>query len=365
MGKNIEYNPIVNNYREMLEFATNKYKDNVAYKYKEDITVKPPKYIEKTYEQVGKDVKSLATALLNAEFKCDRVALISDNRYEWPISYFAITCSGKVVAPMDKMLPNEEIKALVKRSQVEAVVCDKKHLEVFQELLLEKDNKLQAIICMDNVEENNIINISSLLEEGNKLLETGDKKYDEVKINDKEMSIMLFTSGTTSSAKIVMLSQNNICSNVVKYQNHFMMLPSDTLLSFLPIHHTFESSITILYGFYSGATVAFCDGLRHIAENLKEYEVSIFVAVPLVLETMYKKINKGIAEQGKTGLINKMIKISNALRKCHIDVRRKLFKAIINNFGGKLRIILYGAASLDKDTIVGFDNFGIDSIQGY
>ena len=176
---------------------------------------------------------------------------------------------------------------------------------------------------------------------------------------------MLFTSGTTDLAKIVMLSQKNICSNIYAYQAHFKMLPTDTLLSFLPIHHTFESSITILYGFYSGACVAFCDGLRHIQENLKEYEVNIFVAVPLVLETMYKKINKGIADQGKTKLINTMVKVSNGLLKCHIDVRKKLFKAINDNFGGKLRIILYGAASLDKDTVIGFDNFGINSIQGY
>lgn len=365
MKNKIEYNPIVNNYRELIEFSVNAHKQNIAYKYKEDITVKPPKYIEKTYEQTGKDIKSLATAILENKFKCSRVALISDNRYEWVIGYFAVTCSGNVIAPMDKALPEKEIESLVQRSQVETVICDKKHLETFKRLKNINENKLETIICMDDVEDDDVICFNKLLQEGTKLIENGNKKYDEVKIDDNKMSIMLFTSGTTSNAKIVMLSQKNICSNVCAYQNHFMMLPSDTLLSFLPIHHTFESSITIMYGFYSGATVAFCDGLRHIAENLKEYEVSIFVAVPLVLETMHKKINKGIADQGKTALINTMTKISNGLRKCHIDVRRKLFKTIIDNFGGKLRIILYGAASLDKDTIVAFDSFGVDSIQGY
>lgn len=103
------------------------------------------------------------------------------------------------------------------------------------------------------------------------------------------------------------------------------------MLSFLPIHHTFESSITIIYGFYCGATVAFCDGLRYIADNLKEYHVSIFVAVPLVLETMYKKINKGIKEQGKEKLINTMIKVSNGLLKMHIDVRKNYLKQLLIN----------------------------------
>ena len=365
MGKKIEYNPELSNFREMLDFSTNKYKENTAYIYKEDINVKPAKYIEKTYEQVGIDVKALSTALLKSNFDSNRVALIGDNCYNWVVSYFAVVCSGKVIAPMDKALPEEEIKSLVQRSDVEVAIFSKKYLDIFKKLQQDTSNKLTTLICMEDIEDNSIINISSLKEYGKTLQDNGDTSFNEVQVDPDKMSIMLFTSGTTSKAKIVMLSQRNICSNVCAYQNHFKMLPTDTLLSFLPIHHTFESSITIIYGFYSGARVAFCDGLRYIADNLKEYQVSIFVAVPLLLETMYKKINKGIADQGKTSLINKLVKFSNGLLKCHIDIRRKLFKAILNNFGGKLRIILYGAASLDRDTIIGFNNFGVDSIQGY
>ena len=218
---------------------------------------------------------------------------------------------------------------------------------------------------MDDIKDSEVLSLNDLITTGSNLIKENNTKYDEVKLDENTMSIMLFTSGTTSNSKIVMLSQKNICSNIWAYQNHFKMLPTDTLLSFLPMHHTFESSITIIYGFYSGATVAFCDGLRYIADNLKEYKVSIMVAVPLLLETMYKKINKGIEEQGKTKLIKTMTSISNSLLKCHIDVRRKLFKQILDKFGGNLRIILYGAASLDKETIIGFYNLGIDSIQGY
>lgn len=365
MKKKVKMNPELNNFRELMDFCYENYKDNIAYKYKKDPEKKPAEYINKTYADTINDVKAISTAILNNNKKISRIALIGSNRYEWVISYFGVTTAGLVIAPMDKLLPEKEIKSLIKRSDVEAVIFEKKYADIFKELLADETNKLSTLICMDDIEDNEIQKLSELIKEGNKLLKEGNKQYDDVKIDDNEMSIMLFTSGTTDLAKIVMLSQKNICSNIYAYQAHFKMLPTDTLLSFLPIHHTFESSITILYGFYSGACVAFCDGLRHIQENLKEYEVSIFVAVPLVLETMYKKINKGIADQGKTKLINTMVKVSNGLLKCHIDVRKKLFKAINDNFGGKLRIILYGAASLDKDTVIGFDSFGINSIQGY
>ena len=358
--------PKMNNYREILDYASKNYSNNIAYKYKENIEEKPAKYVEKKYSQVVKDVKALATALLDLGFKGKRIALIGENRYEWVISYLAVTCGGMVIAPLDKALPDKEITSLLKRSEVDAVIFEEKHEELFKKLKEDKDIKLNTLICINKKEEEKeIINFQQLLEKGRKLIKEKSKLYDEVKVDSDGMSIMLFTSGTTDSAKIVMLSQNNVCSNMYAYQTHFRIIENDTLLSFLPIHHTFECSITILYGFYSGATVAFCDGLRYIQANLKEYEVSIFVAVPLVLETMYKKITKAIADQGKTKLINTMTKISNTLLKAHIDIRKIVFKQIIDNFGGKLRMVLYGAASLDKDTIIGLNNFGINSIQGY
>ena len=176
---------------------------------------------------------------------------------------------------------------------------------------------------------------------------------------------MLFTSGTTNFPKAVLLSQRNICSNISAIATWVKIYPNDTLLSFLPIHHTFECTITFLYGLYSGAAVAFCDGLKHIQKNLAEYKVSVFVAVPLVLETMYKKIQHAIEEKGKTKLINTMSKISNALLKCHIDLRKVFFKQVLDNFGGNLRVVFYGAAPMNKDTIIGYNNLGIDLVQGY
>ena len=306
--REIEIYPQLNTYKDLLEFSCNRFKNNVAYKYHENREEKNSKIIEKTYEETGKDIKAFSTALLNSGFSGKRIAIIGSNRYEWVVSYFAIETGGIIAAPMDKLLPEVEISSLIKRAEVEAIIFDKSFLEIVKRIKADKTNKLNTLICMDDVKDKEVKNFSKMLEEGRKLLEKGDDKFEKVILDRNEMSIMLFTSGTTDKSKIVMISQENILSNIWGYQNHFKMLPTDTLLSILPIHHTFESSITIMYGFYSGATVAFCDGLRHIADNLKEFEVSIFVAVPLLIETMYKKIQKGIEAQEKTKLVNTMFK---------------------------------------------------------
>ena len=294
-----------------------------------------------------------------------RIVVIGDNSEKWVEGYLGVATSGKIVAPMDKLLPEKEIESLLKRSDIDAVITDKNHLEIFIKLRDKKDNKLETIICMEKVDVKDVIDLETSIEEGIKLLENGDKKYNEVKIKDDEMNIMLFTSGTTDRSKIVMLTQAGIMSNVYSIQFHVEITTKDTLLSFLPIHHTFENTITILLSMYKGGTVAFCDGLRYIADNLKEYKITIFVAVPLVMETMYKKIQKGLAEKGKDKLIAKMIKISNSLLKLHIDLRKIIFKPIHAVFGGHLKKVLYGSASISKDTIIAYNNWGINLIQGY
>jgi len=270
-----------------------------------------------------------------------------------------------IVVPLDKALPDNEIETLITRSEAEVVIFDRKYKDVMLQLKNSRTNQVNRLICMDNQRNKEIENYSDVLEKGRELLKEGSTKYQDIKVNGKKMAIMLFTSGTTNLPKAVMLSQYNICSNLAAIAKFVKVYPTDTLLSFLPIHHTFECTITFLYGLYNGATVAFCDGLKYIQKNLAEYKVSIFVAVPLVLETMYKKIQKAIDEKGKTKLINIMSKISNGLLKCKIDLRRVFFKQVLDNFGGNLRVVFYGSAPMSKDTIIGYNNLGIRLIQGY
>ena len=353
----------VNNYRELLERVETRFGEKIAYKYKKN--AKEKEVIEKTYSQYISDVKALGTSLLELGYEGKKIALIGNNSYKWCTTYMATATSNMVIVPIDKALPDNEIENLVIRSGAEVIFFDKKYNEIMLKLKKEEKAKVNTLISMDDEKIEGIEKYSELLKNGYTLLENGSKKYEKIEIDNDKMSILLFTSGTTSLPKGVMLSQKNICSNLSDFSSWVKIYPSDTLLSFLPIHHTFECTITFLYGMYSGATVAFCDGLKYIQKNMQEYKVSILVAVPLVLETMYKKIQKGIKEQKKEKLINRITKISNGLLKIHIDLRKKFFKQILNNFGGNLRVVLYGAAQMSKEAIIGFNNIGIELIQGY
>jgi len=355
----------IKNFKELIERSAEKYADNVAYKFKRNLGKKNETVVEKTYKEIKEEVEALGTVLLNMGLENKKIALIGNNRYEWCVSYLAIITSNMVVVPLDKMLPENEIKSLIGRSKVDAVIYEDKYSQIFENIKQDNDQEKYFINMDLKKDENDILSFTTLIKKGNQAIQNGDKKYNSIKINNEKMSILIFTSGTTNTAKGVMLSQKNITSNIMGMAKMSKMYENDVLLSFLPLHHTFECTITFLYGFYSGATIAFCDGLKYIAKNLQEYKISVFVAVPLVLETIYKKIQKGIKEQGKEKLVNIMSKIANFLLIFHIDIRRKIFKSVLDQLGGNLRIAYFGAAAMDKNVIEGYNNFGIDTVQGY
>ena len=351
----------INNFRELVFYSINNYENNIAYKYKN----KPSdtEIITKTYKETGEDIKAFGTALLNRDAK--KVAVIGKNRYEWCITYLATTTSGLVIVPLDKLLPEIEIENLIKRSEADIIVCDEKYLEKIKDLKNSNSTNLKTIICMDKVTDKDIEYFYDVKNEGQKQIEMKDTKYDNISIDENKMAVLLFTSGTTSEPKGVMLSQKNICVNIEDMATYSKMYSTDTILSVLPLHHTFECTISFLYGFYSGVCIAFCDGLKYYAQNLKEYNVTIIVAVPALLEVIYKKIKKGIEESGQKEKFEKGVKISEFLLKLHIDLRKKIFKAVRKNLGENIRIIYYGAAQMEKETIKGYYNIGIDSVQGY
>ena len=345
------------NYRELVEKRYETFGEDIAFKYKEKGEIK-----EISYHQFVQDIKAIAEVVLDSDVK--RVAVIGNNRYEWCVTYLGVTTAGRVIVPLDKALTDKEIEKLLKRSGADTVVYEEKYENAVEEAI-KQGCKINYKICMDCLSKENVLFFQDLLEKGRKIRKSGKTKYESVTIQEDEMYIMLFTSGTTNEPKAVMLSQKNICSNICAIADHVKVYRTDTLLSFLPIHHTFECSITFLYGTYNGATVAFCEGLRYIADNLKEFKVTIFVAVPLVLETMAKKIQKAIADSGKKPLIDKMMKLSKGLLKCKIDLRKKLFKPVLQQFDEYLRVVFYGAAPMDKVTIEWYNALGIDLIQGY
>lgn len=336
----------LNDYKELVSLYKNKYTNHVAFEYKE--APDSLEYIKITYSQFASDIEALASSLLKLNLK--RVCLISPNRYEWFVSYLAVTTSNMVVVPLDKSLPDNEIINLIERSECDAIIYDSK----YENAISESKKKIPDLVAI-----NMNTNYKNLLSDGYKM---DHSNYDSIKIDNKKMTIMLFTSGTTSISKSVMLSQEAICNDLYALSQMIKITPDDTFLSFLPLHHTFESTTTFLFGTSCGITIAICDGLKYIQKNLVEYKVTGFVCVPLMLEIMYKKIIKGIEKQHKTTLVRVMRKL---FKHAPINVKRKVFKSILDNFGGKLRNIVTGGAAMDKATLQGYNDFGLDIHQGY
>lgn len=355
------------NIREVLDNAFTNFPENIAFKIKKT-GGKRPTYKEIKYRDFQKEINALGTELINLGLKDKRIAIMSKNRYEWILSYVAVLNGTGIAVPLDKGLPDEETESSLQRSKADCIIFSNEHFQAIKKIKERKLTNVTKFICMDPVtdeeKKEGFLYLEDLIEDGKKLVKNGDTRFINSKIDNDKMSIILFTSGTTSKSKAVMLSHKNIASNITAMNKAENFLSTDVNMAFLPFHHTFGSTGILIF-LNHGCTNVFCDGIRHIQENMKEYKVSIFVCVPLLIEAMYKKIEKEIERQGKTTLIKLVTPISNFLLKIGIDVRRKIFKDIISNLGGALREIISGASGLDPKVARAFNNFGILTIQGY
>lgn len=349
------------NIKEILYNISKKYGENTAFiiKHKDD---KKVKYENISYKMLLEEVNELGTKLFDLGYKNKRIAIVGRNRYEWVLTHLSNLLGGIISIPLDKEMQVEELENCLQRSKADVVVFDEKYIENIEKIKQRKSTCVKEFICMSKKE--NYLNIHELKEEGRKLLQAGNKEYINEEIDSYKMNILLFTSGTTSQSKAVMLSQNNIASNVYAMQLVEDIRSTDVNLAFLPFHHIFGSTAIIVM-LACGVTTAFPDGLRYVAQNLKEYKVSVFVGVPLLVEAIYKKVEQGIEKKGKTKLVNIAKKVSNLLLKFHIDIRKKLFKDIINELGGHMRFVISGGAPLDKRVAQGFNELGIQIVQGY
>ncbi len=349
--------------KDMLKKTGEKYADRPAFIFKTDVE---GEFKEITHKEFRDEINALGTKLIEMGLKDKRIAVISENRYEWGVAYLAIVTGTGVVVPLDKALPDNEIESLIIRSEVEAIFYSKKYDEVMNEIRKQGNTNLKYYISMDLDKENDgVKSQKELTEEGRKLLEQGNREFLDAEIDNEKMGIMLFTSGTTAISKAVMLSHKNICSNIQDITSVIKLTPEDRFLSFLPLHHTFECTVGFLYPVSTGGSIAFCEGIRHIAENIKEYQITAMISVPILFETMYRKVLKGIEKKGKLETVKKGIKISRFLLKFGIDIRKKLFKEIHDTLGGKVRLFVAGGAALDSETEQGFNDLGFTMYQGY
>lgn len=350
-----------NNIKELIYNSAKIYENNIAFivKHQEG---KNKTYENITYKMLLEQINALGTKLYDMELKNKRIAILGRNRYEWALGHLTSLLGGIVSIPLDKDLQIDELENSLIRSKADAIYFDEKYIEKIEEIKSRNTTNLKQYICMSKM--SGYDDIHTLKEEGQKLLEKGNKEYISAKIDENAMNILLFTSGTTSKSKAVMLSQKNIASNVYAMQRVEDIRSTDSNLAFLPMHHIFGSTCLIMM-LSCGVRNSFPDGLRYVSQNLKEYEVSVFVGVPLLVEAIYNRVVKEIEKQGKTKLIKNAIKISNFLLKFHIDIRRKLFKQIIDQLGGKMRFVISGGAPLDPKIQKGFIDLGIDMVQGY
>ncbi len=363
------------NIREIIYDTFKKYPDNIAYTIKNKggkptvatTALDYPENISESYTNIRvsdsvTDIEYIGTAMLTLGLKGKRIAIIGHNRYEWMAAYYASVCGVGMVVPLDKGLPDDEIENSLIISQADCLVFEASYLDSVNEIISRGKTNLSQLICMDEVE--GITSISDMLKIGRDEMAAGNDEFLRLPIDNFGPSIMLFTSGTTSQAKAVMLSHRNIASNIYGLTLHEDFYPSDVNMAFLPYHHTFGSTGQLLFFSHGGKTV-FCDGIRHIQKNFEEYQVNVFFCVPLINEALYKKI---LAAAEKKGALKKLRfgqKVSRLLLKFGIDKRDSLFKDVHEGLGTRLRILITGASALNPEVASDLNDWGITSLQGY
>ena len=349
----------INDLKDMLNKTGKLYADRPAYK----IKVEEGKYQIYTHKKVRDMINNLGTALINLGLKGKRIAVIGENRYEWEIAYLSIVCGTGIVVPLDKSLPANELELLIERSDVEAIFYTKKYSDIIQNIRYSEKNKLKHLISMDNDENfEGIYSQKELIQEGKKLIEEGNNEFLNAQINPKEMKIMLFTSGTTSKSKVVALSHENICTNLMDIGSVLDVTQDDVFLSILPIHHVFECTVGFLFSLYKGAETVFCDGLRHIVENLNEYHVTVMACVPGIYERIFMMIRKKLEKQGK---LEEILENEEKYKNFSMQKKKEVFKEIHDMLGGKIKLLISGAAALDKTIEEKYRLLGLNLVQGY
>jgi long-chain acyl-CoA synthetase len=350
--------------REMLRYGSQAYAQKVAFITKtKDKDTKEVGYIKTTYKDLFEEMGYLGTALINRGFKDKKVAVIGENSYHWILAYITAACGVGVTVPLDKGLQKEELESCINRSGSEVVFYDKKHASLIESILNDGNTGLKLAVTNDFQSEKNV-NIADLITEGEELVAEGDRRYLDAEIDPDALGFLLFTSGTTAQSKAVMLSHKNLMSCNWGMNCEELFFDDDVNMIILPLHHIYGFSGLVTF-LSQGLTNVFCDGLKYITINMKEYGVSVITSVPLLLEAMYKKIMKAVNDQGQAGKIEKAMKMCDAADKVGINLRKKFFKPIIDQMGGRMRFIINGAAALDPIVQKGLNDFGILTVQGY
>ena len=338
--------------KEIMDFVADKYGKNTAFIYK---TPDRKNKVEITYRKFRDDMDSIGAYLISKGLKGKRIVVIGPNSYTWLAAYYGIVINVGVVVPLDKGLPEEEIINSLVKCKADAIVYDETLKMDFEKISKMEGVTAETLIPMSEISQEALVEHAKLV-----------KQYKpEFKVIDKHaVDIILFTSGTSADAKAAQLTQRNIASTIAAMRKVEPIYEDDVEMILLPLHHAFGNQGVLMF-ISNGATNVFCSGLKYIQKELKEYGVTAFFCVPLIIESMINKVLKTAEKEGKLEKLEMGRKISKALMKVGIDVRRRLFKDVIDGLGGKLRFLLSGAAALDPKILEYTTDFGILTVQGY
>ena len=334
--------------RELLNFCKKEFKEKVAFFYqvkKKDVSI--------SFTEFKTQVDALGAYLFNKRFDRKQIAVFGENSYEWILTHFAVTCGGNVIVPIDKELDTDSITELLSDSESRVLVYSDTYADIAEELQAK----------LPNITYINMRDIPECIEQGKQLISDGYTEYINKEIKKDDLASIVYTSGTTGKSKGVMLTHNNFCSCM--YGACCNVELTGTSLLVLPLHHTFGLVASVFAVMFYGYTVYINKSLKKLPEDFKKCSPQHLFAVPLVVETLYKNIWANAKKQGKDKILNVLIKLSNALLKCGIDLRRVLFKSVISALGGNIDLIVSGGAPIDTKYIEGFKAFGITVLNGY
>lgn len=352
----------INDLRDLVHSSAELYGEDTAFLVKD---VPRGEYRPITFSHFKDEVDYLGTKFIEMGLKDKKVALIGENSYKWVVSYLAMTNGTGVIVPLDKELTEIEIHNLLDRAKVDAIIFSgkmrKKVLSVIEDI-----EGIDIRIDMDAREDGDVRQWDALVEEGKSLLEGENRSFVDAVIDREAMCTLLFTSGTTGMSKGVMLSHKNISANVYNMSKYVKIRKPGGGLSVLPMHHTYELTCHVFTALYQGVFVAICEGLRYIQPNLKESKATVMLGVPVVFETMHKKVWKQAEASGAAEKMRKMMALSRRTGLYNrIEVMRKIFDKIHDSLGGNISLLIAGGAAINPDVIRDYEALGIPMIQGY
>lgn len=318
-----------------------------------------------TVKEFHDKVRQLGTALYEIGLGGKHVAIVSENSYNWIVTYFAIVCGGGVAVPIDKELPDKDISMLISKGDAEAVFHSRAYIDTAKLHLEADDRCLYAVNMTHNgkAEGGKFLTIDELCAMGKELLEKGDRRFIDAEVKPDDLAAVVFTSGTTGTNKGVMLTHYNFASNVEGLLE--FLGPEQSTMSILPMNHVYELSCSILTAIYMNGIIYVNDSLKNILPNINDFRPTAMAVVPLVLEAIYNGIWEKAEARGKADIMRKMIKISNKLLDIGIDIRPIVFKQIKDNFGGQFPTMSCGGAPARADHIKNLSELGFKIISGY